>query len=131
MRFTVKRITPFLLQRADGGEDFLGEGNYKPAEQTEKALGTLARVMALDGHTDLDNAPSEDNDADGLDRGKDEVGEIVDDRDRIGVGCKGSGGEQGDAERQHTPKAEKEFCTFVGRFLHSVSSIVDKRYRIS
>ena len=74
MRFTVKRISGVQeSERADGAEDFLGEGNYKPAEQTEKALGTLARVMALDGHTDLDNAPSEDNDADGLDRGKDEV----------------------------------------------------------
>ena len=53
MRFTVKRITPILLYRADGGEDFLCEGYDEPAEQTQEALGTLACVMALDRHTDL------------------------------------------------------------------------------
>ena len=131
MRFTVKRISSLLLQCADGAEDFLGKGNHKPAEQTQEALGALACVMALDGHTDLHNAPAEDNDADSLDRGKDEVGQIVDHGDRIGGGCKGGGGEHGDADRQHTPKAEKEFCALGHSFFHSVSSIVDKRYRIS
>ena len=74
MRFTVKRITLFVLQRADGAEDFLGEGNHKPAEQTQEALRTPACVMALDGHADLDDAPTENDDADRLDRGEDEVG---------------------------------------------------------
>ena len=73
MRFTVKRITPFLLYRADSREDLLCKGNHKPAKQAQEALGTLACVMALDRHTDLDDAPTEDNNADGLDRGKDKL----------------------------------------------------------
>ena len=132
MRFTVKRITLFISERADAGEDFLGKGDHKPAEQTPEALRTLACVMALDRHADLDDAPAEDNDADRLDCGENEVGEIVDHGDRIGVGGKGGGAEHGDADRQHTPKAEKEFCAFVGfQMIHSVSSKVDKRYRMS
>lgn len=132
MRFTVKRISGVQESEcADGAEDFLGKGDHKPAEQTQEALGALACVMALDGHAHLHNAPAEDNDADGLNRGKDEVGQIVDHGDRIGGGCKGGGGEHGDADRQHTPKAEKEFCVLRHSFFHSLSSNVDKRYRIS
>ena len=89
---------PFSLQCADGAEDFLGKGNHKPAEQAQEALRALACVMALDRHTHLHNAPAEDNDADGLDRGKDEVGQIVDHGNRIGGGGKGGGGEHGDAD---------------------------------
>ena len=44
---------------------------------------------------------------------------------------KGGGGEHGDADRQHTPKTEKEFYALGHSFFHSVSSNVDKRYRIS
>lgn len=50
MRFTVKRITPFLLYRADGGKDLLCESDHKPAEQAQEALGTLACIVALDRH---------------------------------------------------------------------------------
>ena len=78
MRFTMKRITPFLLYRADSREDLLCKGKHKPAEQAQEALGSLAGVMALDRHTNLDDAPAEDNNADGLDRGEDEVGKVVD-----------------------------------------------------
>ena len=132
MRFTVKRITIFNLQRADAGEDFLGESDHKSAEQTQEALGTLACVVALDGHADLDDAPAEDDNAYRLDCREDEVGEIVDHGDRIGVGGKGGGAEHGDADRQHTPKAEKELRAFVGfQMIHSVSAIIDKRYRMS
>ncbi len=49
MRFTVKRITPFLLYRADSREDFLCESNHKPAEQAQEALGTLAGVHPAGG----------------------------------------------------------------------------------
>ena len=131
MRFTVKRITPFLLYSADGGEDFFRKGDHDPAEQTQEALGTLACVVALDRHTDLHDAPAQDNNADGLDRAENEVGQIVDDRDRIAAGGKGGGGEHGDTDGQHAPKTDKDFCAFGGRFLHSLSSIVDKRYRMS
>ena len=91
MRFTVKRITPFLLYRADGGKDLLCKGNHQTAEQAQEALGTLACIETLDRHTDLDDAPSEDKNADGLDRGKDKVGQIVDHCDRIAAAGKGGG----------------------------------------
>ena len=41
-----------------------------------------------------------------LDRGKDEVGQVVDHRDRVAVGGKDGGSEHGDAERQHAPETE-------------------------
>ena len=112
MRFTLKRITPFLLYRADGREDLLCKGNHKPAEQAQEALGTLACVMALDRHTDLDDAPAEDNNADSLDRGKDEIGQVVDHRDRIAAGGKGGGAEADNAEREDAPHGHKNLCAF-------------------
>lgn len=48
----------FGSQDADGGKYLLGEGDQEAAEQTQKALGALACVVGLDGHTDLDDAPS-------------------------------------------------------------------------
>lgn len=48
MRFTVKRITPFLLYSADSGKDLLSKSDYQAAEQAQEALGSLACVMALD-----------------------------------------------------------------------------------
>ena len=86
MRFIPKRISCFFLYSADGREDFLCESDHQTAEQAQKTLRALAGVMALDRHTYLDDAPAEDNNADGLDRGKDEVRQIVDHRDRIGAG---------------------------------------------
>ena len=131
MRFPVKRISslpfysaPMVLRIS------LAKAITSPPNRHKKPWA-LVCVMALDGHTHLNNAPAEDNDADGLNRGKDEVGQIVDHGDRIGGGGKGGCGEYGDADRQHTPKAEKEFCAFGHSFFHSLSSIVDKRYRIS
>ena len=102
MGFTLKRITPFLLYRADSREDLLCESDHQTAEQAQEALGTLACVMALDRHTDLDDAPAEDNNADGLDRGEDEVGKVVDHRDRVAAGGKGGGAEADNAERGET-----------------------------
>lgn len=86
MRFIPKRISCFFLYSADGRQDLLGKGDHQAAEQAQEALGSLAGVMALDRHTDLDDAPAKDNNADGLDSGKDEVRQVVDHRDRIGAG---------------------------------------------
>ena len=131
MRFIVKRITPFLLYGADGGKNLLCKSNHEPAEQAQEALGTLAGVMALDRHADLDDAPTENNNADGLDRGKDKVRQVVDHRDRIAAGGKGGGAEADYTEREDAPHRHENLGTFGSGFLHSVSSIVDSRYRIS
>ena len=89
-----KQFNHRFLYRTDGGEDFLCKGNHKPAEQTQEPLRTLACVMALDGHTDLHDAPAEDDYADGLDRAENEVGQIIDHGNGITVGSKGAGGQE-------------------------------------
>lgn len=57
MRFGMKRISCFLLNRADGRQNLLGKGDHKPAEQTKEALRSPAGVMSLDGHTHLYDPP--------------------------------------------------------------------------
>ena len=79
----------FHLDSADGGQDLLGEGDHQPAEQAEEALGALAGVVGLDAHTHLDNAPAQDDDADGLDNVENEVGKAIDDSQRIRASCHG------------------------------------------
>ena len=111
MRFTLKRIPPFLLYRADSREEYLCESIHQPAEQAQEALGTPAGVMALDRHTDLDDAPAEDNHADGLDRRKDEIGQVVDHRDWVAAGGKGGG-----AEADYvSPKQLQEFLGHISQ----------------
>lgn len=66
-----------FLHHAYGGQYLLGEGNNKPTEQAQEALGALAGIVALDGHTNLHHAPAEDNNADGLDAGKDKIAQVI------------------------------------------------------
>ena len=103
MCLTVRHISLPGSDSADSREDLLCKGNHKPAEQAQEALGTLACVMALDRHADLDDALAEDNNADGLDRGKDKVRQIVDHRDRIAAGGKGGSAEADNTEREDAP----------------------------
>ena len=78
----IKRISCFLSHSADGSQDLLGKSDHKPAEKTQEALGSLAGVMALYGHTHLHNAPAQDNHAYCFDCRKDKVREVIND-------CKG------------------------------------------
>ena len=65
---------PFLFRpgsyRADSGQNLLGESDDQPTEHTQHTLAALAGVVRLDGHTELDDAPAQDDHADGLDAGK-------------------------------------------------------------
>ena len=79
------------LHRADQRQNLLGKGDKQAAEQTQQALRSLAGVVALDAHTHLHNAPAENDNADGLDDRKDEVGQVIDDGQRITAGCVGGG----------------------------------------
>ena len=74
---------PSVLHRSDGGQNLLGKGDHQTAEQAEEALRALAGIMGLDGHPHLHDAPAQDNDAQGLDDGKDEVAHIVYDSQRV------------------------------------------------
>jgi len=62
-----------FLDYADEGQNLLGKGNNQSTEKAEEALRTLACIMALDGHTHLNNAPAKDDYTNGLDTGKDKV----------------------------------------------------------
>lgn len=81
------------LHRADSGQNLLGEGNHQAAEQTEETLCPLAGVVGLDRHTHLHDAPAEDNHAQGLNDGENEVGQVIDNAQRVGACGKGRDGQ--------------------------------------
>lgn len=58
-------------------QDFLGKGNEQPAKKAQKALGSLAGVVALYRHSHLHNTPAQDDNANGPDAGENKVGQIV------------------------------------------------------
>ena len=60
-----------------------GKGDQQTTEQAQDALRSLRRVVGLHGHTELHNAPAEDDNADCLDAGKDEIRKIVHDGQRV------------------------------------------------
>ena len=112
----VRRIFPCRgSQDADGGKYLLGKGDQEAAEQTQKALGALAGIVGLDGHTDLDDAPAQDDDADGPDRGEDEVGQVVDDGERV---CGGQGRDGAKRDRQHSTGPCGENAGDLGEYNH-------------
>jgi hypothetical protein len=84
-----------FLHGTDERKDLLGKSDYKTAEETEEALRTLARIMALDGHTYLHNTPTQDNNANRPDTGENECGQVVHNGQGIvGCGCKSLRGKQ-------------------------------------
>lgn len=93
--------TPPLPEHRNSGrdevEDLLGKGHDQAARQSEKTLGTLGGVMALEGEAHLHHAPAQQNQADGADQGKDESGEIVHYCQRI-AGGEGSGRKTADTQ---------------------------------
>ena len=80
---------------ADSAQNFLGKCNQQAAEHTEYSLGALGGVVGLDGHAQLDDAPAQHDHTDGLDTGKNEVAEIVDNGEGVGVGSQGRTGQGG------------------------------------
>ena len=90
-----------MLCHANGGQDFLCKGNQQAAEEAQEALRSLAGVVALDTHAHLHHAPAQDDDANGLDAGENEGGQVVDDGQRITTGGAGSGSCCGQNIGQH------------------------------
>lgn len=101
------------LYHADGAQNLFGKSDEQPAEHAEDTLGALAGVVGLDRHTQLDDTPAQDDDADGLDTGKDKVAKVVDNSKRIGVGGQGRAG-QGGAQGQHEDGGEIETADLSG-----------------
>ncbi len=48
----------------------LAKGNQQPAKKAQKALGSLAGVVALHRHAHLHDTPAQDDDANGTDAGE-------------------------------------------------------------
>ena len=81
----------------DQVEDFFGKSHDQAAAKRQKSLGTLGRVVALEREANLHNAPTQQDETDGTDQGKDEGGEVVHHPQRI-AGGKSRGGETAGAQ---------------------------------
>ena len=67
----------------DQCQDLFCKGNDHAAGKGEKAIGALAGIMGLERKTHLNNAPAEQDKAYCTDNPENEIGEIVDDGQRI------------------------------------------------
>lgn len=77
----------------DEVQDFLGKGDDNTACEGQEAVGTLGRVVGLQGQTDLNDAPAQQDEADCTDQPEDEGGQVVDHGEGI-AGCgKGRNGQ--------------------------------------
>lgn len=72
----------------------------------------MACIVGLDRHAHLHNAPAQNDDADGADAGKDEVGEIVYNGERVAACGKGRGGPHGQGQGGSAPIALSLFLRF-------------------
>src|SRR5699024_11041478 len=90
---------PFLIHSgtSDSGaddqvQDLFGKGDDDTAGQRQEALAALAGIMALQRQAHLNDAPAQQNQADGSDDGEDEGTEVVDNSQRIALGQHRRGG---------------------------------------
>ena len=60
------------LRAGDKGQNLLGKRNDNAARQGQEAVGTLGRVVALEGEAHLDDAPAQQDQAHGPDQAEDE-----------------------------------------------------------
>ena len=93
----------------DQGQDFLGEGDDNAAGQGQEAVGTLGGIMGLQGQANLDDAPAQQDQADGADQAEDELGQIVHDSQGIATGGSGrqsQSDDTGDGQHGHGVVAE-------------------------
>ena len=67
----------FVKSAGDKGQNLLGKGDDNAARQGQESVGTLGRVMALEGEAHLDDAPAQQNQAHGADQAEDEVGQVA------------------------------------------------------
>ena len=72
----------------DKVQDFFCEGDNDAARKGQKTVGTLGRIMALEGHAHLNDTPAKDDQTDSTDKAEDEITEIVDYGDGIAAGRK-------------------------------------------
>lgn len=89
------RLPVFCLTASDKRENLFGENDNNAACNGHDAVSPLRRVVALEGHTDLQDAEAQQNHAYSPNQGKDKIAQIVYNRQRItgGVGRGNHGGQ--------------------------------------
>ena len=88
----------FSSSASDEGEDLTGKGDHDTAGDGEHTVGPLGGVVALEGQAQLEDAEAQQDQADGPDQGKDEVGQIFHDLEGI---VRREGGDDHDGHGQH------------------------------
>ena len=89
-----------------------GKGNDYATGQSKKSVGSLRRIMALEGQTNLHNTPAKQNEANSSDQSENEIAQIVDDRDRVAVRSKGryaKCSQKSEGDHQHRIEAKTLF----------------------
>ena len=104
MTENASQLGTYFSYYTDQTQDFLGKGNQQPAKKAQKALGSLAGVVALHRHAHLHDTPAQDDDANGTDAGENKVGQVVYNAQRIVCGI-GSEGQATYDQNQRCPTA--------------------------
>ena len=62
----------------DEVQDFLGKGDDDTTGQSQENVGALGRIVGLQRQTNLDNAPTQQNQAYRTDQTEDKGGQVID-----------------------------------------------------
>jgi len=81
-----------FLSARDKGQDFLCEGDDDTTGESQKAVGSLRRIVALERKTDLNDTEAKQNQTDGSDESENEIAQVVHNRNRITAGSKSGHG---------------------------------------
>ena len=76
---------PRRFSAGDQRQDLFGERNDDAACHGQDAVGALGRIVRLERQTDLQNAKAEQDQTNCPDEGKDEIAQVIHDRQRIAV----------------------------------------------
>ena len=76
---------PRRFSAGDQRQDLLGERNDDAASNSQDAVCALRRIVRLERQTDLQNAKAEQDQTNCPDEGKDEIAQVIHDRQRIAV----------------------------------------------
>ena len=88
----------FIILSGNESEDLLGKGDHNTASNGEHAVGPLRGVVALEGQAQLEDTEAQQDQADGSNQGEDELGKVVDYRQRI---VRGKGRDNHNGQRQN------------------------------
>ena len=107
---------PFCnLSAGDHVQDLFCERDDDATGQGEEAIGTLARIMAGKRETNLDDAPTQQDQAHRANQSEDELRQVVDDGDGIAVRIGGEAEPHDEGDSQKTGTVDPEAFLDFGR----------------